>query len=61
MINVNEYKGLTDNEIIENAIKNKQKDGIVVIPPRESDIEPERDFWLLDRAILIPENTILQD
>ena len=22
MINVNEYKGLTDNEIIENAIKN---------------------------------------
>jgi len=59
MINVNEYKGLTDNEIIEAAIKNKQKDGIIVIPPRESDIEPERDFWLLDRAILIPENTTI--
>ena len=63
MVNVNNYKGLTDNEIIENAIKNKQKDGIVIIPPRENDIEPERDFWLLDRAILIPENTtvILQN
>lgn len=63
MINVNDFKALTDSETIENAIKNKQKDGIVVIPPRCSDIEPERDYWLIDRAILIPENTtvILQN
>ena len=31
--------------------------GIVVIPPRESGIEPERTYWRIDRAILIPENT----
>ena len=59
MNNVNDYRGMTDNEVIENAIKNKQKDGIVVIPPRKSDIDSERDFWLLDRAILIPENTTI--
>ena len=57
MINVNDFKGLNDNEIIENAIKNKGNDGIIVIPSRVSDIEPDRNWWLLDRAILIPENT----
>ena len=63
MVNVNQFSGNSDNEMIENAIKNKQKDGIVVLPPRESDVDPERDFWLLDRAILLPENTtfILQN
>jgi len=59
MINVNDFKRLTDNETIENAIKNRQADGIVVISPRCSDIEPERTYWLLDRAILIPENTTI--
>lgn len=59
MINVNEYTGLNDNEVIENAINNKDNDGIVIIPPRKSEIEPERTFWLLDRAILIPENTTI--
>lgn len=57
MINVNDFKGLTDNEIIENAIKNRDSDGTVLIPPRNSDIEPKRNWWRLDRAILIPENT----
>lgn len=57
MINVNDFKGNTDNDVIETAIKNRQKDGIVIIPPRISEIEPERDYWLLDRAILVPENT----
>ena len=59
MINVNDFKLLTDNETIENAISNRQADGIVIIPPRVSDIEPERTYWLLDRAILIPENTTI--
>ncbi len=54
--NVNNYSGLNDNEKIEAAIKDC-KDGVVVIPERKSDIEPERTYWLLDRAILIPENT----
>lgn len=59
MINVNDFKGLTDNEIIENAIKNRDSDGTVLIPPRNSDIEPKRNWWSLDRAILIPENTTI--
>ena len=63
MINVNDFSALTDNETIEKAIAHKQADGIVVIPPRQSHVEPERKFWLLDRAILLPENTtvILQN
>ena len=59
MINVNDFSGRTDNEILENAIKNKQADGIVVIPPRKSNMDFERDYWLIDRAILLPENTTI--
>lgn len=59
MINVNDFCALTDNETIENAIAHKQPDGIIVIPPRVSNVEPERSYWLLDRAILLPENTTL--
>ena len=57
MIDVNCYKGLTDNEILENAINHRAPDGIVIIPPRVCEIEPERDYWLLDRAVLLPANT----
>jgi len=57
MINVNSVKGLTDNEILEIAIANRGADGIVIIPPRQSDVEPERTYWLLDQAILLPANT----
>ena len=57
MINVNDYSGKTDNETLELAMAHKGADGIVVIPPRVSDIEPERDWWLLDRAILLPADT----
>ena len=62
MINVNDYKGASDNDRIEAAIRDRHG-RIVVIPPRESDIEPERDWWLLDRAILLPADTtvILQN
>ncbi len=58
MKTVNDYKGLTDNEMIDEAIKNREN-GIVIIPPRKSDIEPERDYWLLDRAILLPSDTTI--
>lgn len=63
MVNVNDYSYLSDNEAFDSAIFHKDSDGIVIIPPRKSDIEPERDWWLLDRAILLPENTtvILQN
>ena len=57
MVNVNDFHGLCDNEVLENAIAAKGADGIVLIPPRQSDVEPERDYWLLDRAILLPANT----
>lgn len=57
MINVNDYVSLTDSETFENALAHKEKDGIILIPPRVSEIEPERDYWLIDRAILLPENT----
>ena len=59
MINVNSFRNLPDNDAIEQAIANRGADGIVVIPPRESDIEPERTHWLLDRAILLSENTTI--
>lgn len=63
MICVNDFACGTDNETLERAIENRHGDGIVVIPPRISEVEPERDYWLLDRAILVPENTtvILQN
>ena len=57
MINVNNYKGNTDSEIFEAAFADREADGIIVIPPRVCEIEPERDYWLIDRAILLPENT----
>ncbi len=63
MVNVNAFHGGTDNEILESAIASRDADGIVYIPARVSELEPERNWWLLDRAILIPENTtvILQN
>ncbi|MBR6747938.1 MAG: hypothetical protein IKM07_03285 [Clostridia bacterium] len=57
MINANDCLCLTDNETIDYAIAHRSADGIVVIPPRVSHIEPERSYWLLDRAILLPGNT----
>ena len=58
MRTVNDFAGKTDNDRIDEAIRNRNGD-IVVIPPRVSDIEPERNWWLLDRAILLPENTTI--
>ena len=58
MLNVNDFPGKTDNERIENAIASR-RGRPVVIPPRVSSVEPERDWWLLDRAVELPENTTL--
>ncbi|MBE6891615.1 MAG: hypothetical protein E7481_06270 [Ruminococcaceae bacterium] len=57
MIDINNFKGFTDSDVIDNAFANIDSDRTVVISPRISDTEPERDWWLIDRAILIPENT----
>ena len=59
MINANDFRGATDSDTLEKAVENRTADGIVLIPPRESDIEPERTYWLIDRAVLIPENTTI--
>ena len=63
MINANDFRGATDSDTLEKAVENRTADGIVLIPPRESGTEPERTHWLIDRAILLPENTtvILQN
>ena len=63
MIYTNQFSGINDSEILNAAILGRGSDGIVVITPRKSDNEPERDYWLLDSAILLPENTtvILQN
>lgn len=57
MINVNDYLKSTDSESFENAIAHREPDGVILIPPRMSDTDKERDYWLIDRAILLPENT----
>ena len=61
MVNVNDFRGNSDSERIENAMRAIGADGIVVIPPREAD--DGRTMWVIDRAILLPENTtvILQN
>ena len=56
MIFANDFKCLTDSATIEKAMENLDDDRMLVISPRKSDVEPERDWWLLDRAILLPEN-----
>lgn len=56
MKTVNDYPGFTDSDRIERAIAEREN-GRVLIPPRSSQTEPERDYWLIDRAIVIPEDT----
>lgn len=57
MVYANDFFGESDADILNSAIENRGRDGIVVIEPRKSDKEPERCDWLLDRAILLPSNT----
>ena len=63
MVYANQFSGNNDSEILNAAILGRDNDGIVIITRRESENEPERDYWLLDSAILLPENTtvILQN
>ena len=57
MVNVKNFNGACDSEIIQNAVNGRESDGVVVIGPRECENEPDRKYWLLDSAILLPENT----
>ncbi len=62
MKTANDYPGRTDSDRLEAAVA-AGAGGIVVIPQRCCDTEPERRYWCIDRAILLPENTtvILQN
>ena len=55
MVYANEFTGRNDSEILNNAIKGRDADGTVVISPR--DIDGTRKYWLIDSAVLLPENT----
>ena len=55
MVNANDFYGVCDSDILNAAVAARGADGIVIIPPRAAD--PERDWWSLDRAILLPSNT----
>ena len=57
MVYVNDYLCGSDSESIERAMAARDKDGIVVFAPRESESDPGRNYWLIDRAILLPEKT----
>lgn len=56
MITPNDFHGFSDNDIIEQMIATRTGN-TVVIEPRRSDVEPERDWWLIDRAILLTSHT----
>lgn len=58
-IDPNDFSG-SDSEKINMAINAAAKsNSIVKIPARKPDQESARDFWLLDSAILLPENMTL--
>ena len=57
MVYANNFIGSSDSEILNQAIQSRDADGIVVISPRK--VDDTRDYWLLDSAILLPENTIV--
>ena len=57
MVYANDFFGNTDSDILNAAIAGRDSDGFVIIEQRKSDIYPERHYWLLDNAILLPSNT----
>lgn len=57
-ITPNEFHG-SDSEKIEQAIAAASGSGVVHIPRRQADEESDRTYWLLDRAITVPQNTTL--
>ncbi len=49
-----EYR--SDSDILESLISSAEN-GVVIIPQRVSEYEPERKHWLIDRAILLRSDT----
>lgn len=59
MVNVNDYKGITDSDTIENAIKSKQSDGIVIIPRAFPTLNPNAVSGLLTERFFYPKIQLL--
>ena len=59
--NPNDYSG-TDSERLAAAVDAgvKYHHGQVVVPPRVPDAAADRDYWLLDSAILLPSDATLE-
>lgn len=59
--NPNDYSG-TDSERLAAAVDAgvKYHNGRVVVPPRVPDAAADRDYWLLDSAILLPSDATLE-
>ena len=57
MVHANDFLTRNDNDALDAAIAARGADGIVVIDPREN--ADGRNFWLLDRAVLLPSNTTI--
>ncbi len=57
MVYANDFVCGNDSDTIQRAVDNRGADGVVVIQPRCSEAEPERKFWLIDKAILLPSDT----
>lgn len=56
MIYVTDFPAKTDSESFELALNNLDDERILIIPPRRSTVDPDRHYWLIDRAILLPED-----
>ena len=54
MVNALDFIRPSDTETLQAAIDAASGGGIAVIPRRRSPFGPERDFWLIDGALLLP-------
>ncbi len=52
-------KGFSDSDAIDAALAQLGDDRTLYLPRRVAEDEPERDWWLIDRAILLPADTTL--
>jgi len=50
---------MSDSDAIEAALAALDADRVLVLPKRVADTAPKRDWWLIDRAILLPDNCTL--
>lgn len=56
MVYASAFTGSTDSEILENAIAHLEEDRTLLIAPRKGQDGRPQPCWLLDRAILLPQD-----